>query len=1062
MLIQFLRHLPFVILFTALPAAAYGQNTSNGDLDALPDVAEEFEIRFVAKEPLTRNPCAMAFDVHGRLFIGMGPQYRSPTPNTPGDSVYLMIDSDNDGVFDKKHPFASGFNNIQGLCWHGDDLWIANAPDLTIVRDTDNDDVADEYIRLYTDLGNLEHGLHGLTWGPDGRMYMSKGNSKGHNGPKHYAPLPFRDLAGVAAPSGTSIFPKPVVSDAANYVKTYHDPADDWGREGGVLSCLETGEDLRIESRGYRNPWDIAFDHEFNFLGTDNDQNQGDRLFHSFYGAHYGWGHNWSAHWTCENHLPTPELAGPLFGGSGTGITYFDSPAFPPAFRGVWMFNDWLQRRTHFFKPQWKGAHLTTAAKEYDVLVSGGDSLFKPTDLEVGPNGSLYILGWGREYGVQWNDKQEQVNEGRVFEVRWRHNKAKEELLAKHQRWQKPLSDWTTKELISGLDDILAVRRIAAQEALILRKDGPSEILLAFQDESDESHDMSIQQATWAIWALIRNPYTQKEQGHQFMNLCLHGPIHIRIQAMRALRQHTDSITNISNGQIPLDSDTLEILETALSDKNARLRFEAYQFITQIDHLPPKIHPPLLEALKVETDYICFYAGWHVLKQHYSSTRLKALLLNDDSSLQLAALLAAAERRETITELIPQIIQSDSERLRNTAALYATRKSGNSMFYINNPGGEFTDTISVSLLSYLKPSQIYYTLDGTNPSNESPRWPGSLNITRSCTLKFAVYSGDKQIGPIAEYQYERLTAQATAERQGILSILSETNRLYRVSRQGPQKDTKAYTDRDYILTDVPKTLENTVFIQTPNDDSEEFRDTLVSIELAIPSTIIIAHDTRITEPSWLSNWEKIKGQLTTNDTTFGLFQKNVPAGKLTLGPNRPDTRGSASQYLIFLQPGNLKQLADATTQEAVTAAIPTADAQRGKALFFATGGAGCFKCHDAKPADTPTGFGPNLSFLKEQRNPNHIIKSLLTPSSEIKEGFATQVIITHDGRTITGILKHETGESITLNQPNEKSVTISRDKIDERVSQKVSAMPAFDRLLTPQQIADLVKYLLEQ
>ena len=87
---------------------------------------------------------------------------------------------------------------------------------------------------------------------------------------------------------------------------------------------------------------------------------------------------------------------------------------------------------------------------------------------------------------------------------------------------------------------------------------------------------------------------------------------------------------------------------------------------------------------------------------------------------------------------------------------------------------------------------------------------------------------------------------------------------------------------------------------------------------------------------------------------------------------------------------------------------------------------------------------------------------MLTPSSEIKEGFATQVIITNDGRTITGILKQETGESLTLNQPNEKSVTISRDKIDERFSQKVSAMPAFDRLLTPQQTADLVKYLLER
>ena len=50
--------------------------------------------------------------------------------------------------------------------------------DLTVVRDTDGDEVADEYVRLYTDLGNLEHGLHGLNWAPD-KLYMSKGNSKG-------------------------------------------------------------------------------------------------------------------------------------------------------------------------------------------------------------------------------------------------------------------------------------------------------------------------------------------------------------------------------------------------------------------------------------------------------------------------------------------------------------------------------------------------------------------------------------------------------------------------------------------------------------------------------------------------------------------------------------------------------------------------------------------------------------------------------------------------------------------------------------------------------------------
>ena len=59
-----------------------------------------------------------------------------------------MIDSDGDGVADKSKIFATGFNCIQGLAWHGKDLWVGNSPDLTVVRDLDGDDVADEYVLL--------------------------------------------------------------------------------------------------------------------------------------------------------------------------------------------------------------------------------------------------------------------------------------------------------------------------------------------------------------------------------------------------------------------------------------------------------------------------------------------------------------------------------------------------------------------------------------------------------------------------------------------------------------------------------------------------------------------------------------------------------------------------------------------------------------------------------------------------------------------------------------------------------------------------------------------------
>src|SRR5688572_29821785 len=190
-------------LWSLIPAAAQFEDRTPGLVD-LPEVPPGFEVALFAREPLVRNPCSMAFDAKGRMFIGMGPQYRNPTPATPPDSIFIVIDTDGDGVADKTRIFATGFNCIQGLAWHGPDLWVANAPDLTIVRDLDGDDEADEYVRVYTDLGNLEHASHGLNWAPDGKLYLSAGTSKGLTQPPHrVAPKPFRDLWDVQAPEGT-------------------------------------------------------------------------------------------------------------------------------------------------------------------------------------------------------------------------------------------------------------------------------------------------------------------------------------------------------------------------------------------------------------------------------------------------------------------------------------------------------------------------------------------------------------------------------------------------------------------------------------------------------------------------------------------------------------------------------------------------------------------------------------------------------------------------------------------------------------------------------------------
>jgi putative heme-binding domain-containing protein len=147
------RRMAVLPLLLAAWTIARGQSAVD---PVLPTVVPGLTVKLFAQESLVRNPAAMAFDRRGRLFVGQGPQYRNPTQETPGDSVVILIDSNGDGVADASRTFASGLNSIQGLAWHGRDLWIGNSPDLTVVRDLDGDDVADEYIKVYTDLGKVE------------------------------------------------------------------------------------------------------------------------------------------------------------------------------------------------------------------------------------------------------------------------------------------------------------------------------------------------------------------------------------------------------------------------------------------------------------------------------------------------------------------------------------------------------------------------------------------------------------------------------------------------------------------------------------------------------------------------------------------------------------------------------------------------------------------------------------------------------------------------------------------------------------------------------------------
>lgn len=585
--------------------------------DDFPVLAEDVEVSLFARDPLVRNPCVITFDAKGRLCVGMGPQYRAPTPDTPPDSVWIVTDEDGDGVGDTRKEFATGFNAIQGLAWKGKDLWVANAPELTLVRDLDGDDVADEYVRVYTDLGNLEHALHGLNFGPDGKLYMSKGNSKGLTVlPDRLAPAPFRELWGIEVPEGTPE-PEPVVSNLEDYVKNYHDPRDDWGVTGGILRCDDDGSNLEVISRGYRNPWDISFDDRFDWLGTDNDQTMGDKIFAPFYGSHFGWGHAWSYDWKGDDHLPTAPSSGPLFEGSGAGVIHNGLQQWPEKYRNVFFISDWLNREVLVYRTEWDGAWRKPDRENLEIVahagggrtlpLSGGRS-FDPVDLEMGPDGALWITSWGRQYGSHY-ENEELANEGRIYRL-W--PKGMTFIPPGKADRSLKLEDWPVADLVSDLGSHIPAWRSNAQEELIRRGEtvkGELEPILR-RDEVPTALE------TWTTWTL----------GRIDPDAWFDGSMNQKIQSLRLAAHHQKMGSEVT---------------ASLEDSEARVRVEAVLAIRQIGERDSV--PRLVELAATEQDRIVYYAVWGALMDLMPVDERKDLLSDGRDRVRLAAFLGLLE-----------------------------------------------------------------------------------------------------------------------------------------------------------------------------------------------------------------------------------------------------------------------------------------------------------------------------------------------------------------------------------------------------------------------------------
>ena len=146
-------------------------------------LAQGFRVELVASEPHVCSPVDMAFDEDGRLWVVEMIDYpydeRDGVP--PEGRIKVLEDDDGDGRFDRSFVFADRLRWPTGLCLWDGGVFLAAAPDILYLKDTDGDHKADRKEIVFTGFrrDNVQALLSNLRWGLDNWFTGSSGQEGG-------------------------------------------------------------------------------------------------------------------------------------------------------------------------------------------------------------------------------------------------------------------------------------------------------------------------------------------------------------------------------------------------------------------------------------------------------------------------------------------------------------------------------------------------------------------------------------------------------------------------------------------------------------------------------------------------------------------------------------------------------------------------------------------------------------------------------------------------------------------------------------------------------------------
>ncbi|MEL6110816.1 MAG: c-type cytochrome, partial [Planctomycetota bacterium] len=156
----------------------------------------------------------------------------------------------------------------------------------------------------------------------------------------------------------------------------------------------------------------------------------------------------------------------------------------------------------------------------------------------------------------------------------------------------------------------------------------------------------------------------------------------------------------------------------------------------------------------------------------------------------------------------------------------------------------------------------------------------------------------------------------------------------------------------------------------------------------------------------------------------------------------------------FVQNWKLDDFADAFATE-----LRGRSPEIGQKIFNEASCAGCHKMNGVGGA-----VGPELSDIYKKHKGDHqvVLREILEPSHTIDPKYAMQIILTVDGKTVSGIVIDEDDNKVTMvsNPESKEPVVVLQDDIEDMVKSRTSMMPkALMDQYTRDEILELMAYL---